>query len=313
MGGSRYSKEDRIKAVEAYNWEHGDKGKATQRMALWCPDLCSVHTYDQMFHFVEYWATVFSRTGTVESAPPPGQQPSMPDETAQACLDLLLRGFYKGRGHHFYRSISHALHKSQDLRDLCKGYYEGEHAHRCLLRRLRRLDPTLTRHTLRHIHGLTNAAMEKRLAYCQDLLALGEDQLNKHLARIVWVDAKKMYVCPEDHLVYAPHGATKDGSLLVYDKRLSKSQYDVKKIVYYAGVNAVLGACHFKICTGTTKYKALCKEWPEMGWRTYKVGVAWVPASNLYERVQNTKLQLGFAFTACTPCCTRLPHCLSSS
>ena len=154
--------------------------------------------------------------------------------------------------------------------------------HSCLLRRLKRLDPTLHRHTFRYIYKMSKKTKRLRTAYCQARLAKGQVEMEKHLARVVWVDAKKLYACPQDHGVYAPYGATTAGGLLVEDARLPKTPRDVKRIMYYAAVNNVLGACHFKICTGTTTYSELCKgDWGKKeGLHTYKVR-GWVPASNV--------------------------------
>ena len=286
MGGPRYTTAQRIRAVEAFNWERGNVAAAVQTLRLWEPEMAEQHTYDQLHSMLPYWAHSFHERGTVMDLAPPGPKPDMPNETAQRCLNLLLDGYKTGRGQRYYRSIRQALRKNKELAGLTHQYYKPDHAHRTLLRRLKHLDPTLHRHTLRYIRRLSDDTKTTRLNYCTALLAKGTLALPKYLARMVWIDAKLMYICPKDHEVYAPAGATKAGGLLVYDARLPRSVYDVKKIMYYAAVNQVLGACHFKICTGTTTYKQLCKDWPEKDeLRTYKVGGAWAPASKVYEWV----------------------------
>lgn len=271
MGGKRYSTDARIREVQAY-YEAGRKvGAAVHTFCELDPDTAEQHTYDQLHSFVQSTAQRFCTRGTVLDQKPPGPKPDMPKETAQRCLDLLLGGYKIGRGQRYYRSIRQALRKNKELRELTYRYYKREHAHRTLLRCLKHHDPTLHRHTLRYLRRLSSSTMKKCLAYCQALLAKRGRALPKYLARIVWLDAKLMYICPKDHEVYAPANATKPGCLLVYDACLPRSVYDVKKIMYYAAVNKVLGPCHFKICTGTTGYKQLCEDWPEAELRTYKV------------------------------------------
>jgi hypothetical protein len=277
----RYTHEQRIRAVKALYWEQNNVAKAVARFREWDPEGGKPHSYDQLYNMVKNWGKNFAERGHVWDKAPPGPPPPMPDNVAQCCLDLLLAGYKKGRAQRYYRSIRHALRKNADLAKLTHRYYKQEHAHRTLLRRLKHLDPTLHRHTLRYIRRLSPSTMTHRLAYCQALLAKGSEELPKYLARVVWLDAKLMHICPKDHEVYAPTEATTAGGLLVYDRRLPSTVYDVKKIMYYAAVNQVLGPCHFKICTGTTQYKQLCKDWPEEELRTYKVGGAWAPASKV--------------------------------
>lgn len=281
MGGKRYDKEHRIKAVKAAYWEHENIPKAVKRLLIWCPDLDASHTTEQLYSFVKDYSGKFGVRGTVMDERHPGQPPAMPDDVADRCIELLFAGYKRGPGRRYFSSIRQALVKSAELRAIVHQYYDEDNAPHTLLRRLKQRDPTLHRRTLRFIKKLKKSAKNARLAYCERLLHLGEAALHRYLARVVWVDAKKLYVCPKPYLVYAPRGATAAGGLLVGDDRLPGNQFDVKKIMYYAGVNSVLGACHLKICTGTTKYRQLCEDWPHEGLRTYKVGGVRAPASKV--------------------------------
>lgn len=103
----------------------------------------------------------------------------------------------------------------------------------------------------------------------------------------------------------------------VEDSRLPGSQFETKKICYYAAVNRVLGAVYIKLTSGTSDLRRLAMDNPALNIKLYKVGscrlLPCTPASNLYECVYRTKVQLGFACTARTADCSKLPHCLSSS
>jgi hypothetical protein len=271
MGGKRYSVLARTRAVEAYNWEHHDTHAAIAMLRKLLPTELAGHSDHQLTDMMKEWASKFSNTGTVVSAKPPGQQPKMSDAEADECIRLLFLGYKKGRGHRWFNSVRHALQHCTALKQLADKY---GYNHRSLLRRLKYRDPTLHRRTLRYIKRLKPSARTQRLAYCRRLLAMGRQRLEQYLARVVWLDSKKMYVMPKAHMVYAPRGATREGNLLVADDRLPGSSFEFKKVVYYAAVNSVLGACHFKICSGTTDYKNLCQEWQDPGLTTYKVGWA---------------------------------------
>ena len=278
MGGPRYPVSSRKAAVKAYWWGHEDHHEACGKYKELVPDPAERPNDNGLWGFITYWADHFNICDCcMQFRSPPGQQPAMPDDVADECISLLMGGYNVGRAHRWFSSVSDALKRSARLKQLADQY---KYNNRTLLRRLKHRDPTISRRTLRFIKRLKAGARQQRLSYCKGLLAMGDAALQRYLARIVWVDAKNMYICPKPYLVYAPPGA----QLLVADDRLPGSRYDVKKIHYYAGVNAVLGACHYKTCSGTTGYKELCDKFPHL--KTYKVGAApCTPASNLYELV----------------------------
>ena len=65
------------------------------------------------------------------------------------------------------------------------------------------------------------------------------------IKRIIWVDAKKFYVQPEDYKVWGIKG---DQSLVVYDKRVRKGWC----IHYYSAVNYLFGGILLVLVSGTT-------------------------------------------------------------
>lgn len=279
MGHKWYPVSSRKAAVKAYWWSHEDPNAARSKFKELVPDQAERPPDSGLSDYIDYWAQHFNFCDCcMQFRSPPGQRPSMPDSEADECISQLLGGYNVGRAHRWFSSVSDALKRCARLKQLADKH---KYNSRMLLRRLKHRDPTLSRHTLRFMKRLKAGVRQQRVTYCQDLLRKGDDQaVQQYLARIVWLDSKIMYVCPKPYLVYAPPGA----HLLVADDRLPGSSYDVKKIHYYAAVNCVLGACHYKTCTGTTGYKELCLKYPHL--KRYTVGdVPCTPASNWYEWV----------------------------
>ena len=77
---------------------------------------------------------------------------------------------------------------------------------------------------------------------------MGQEQLRRHLSRVIWIDSKKLYVVPKAQRVWAPP----DAELTVEDPHMPATGRTVKAINYYAAVNAVLGPVCFIPVTGTT-------------------------------------------------------------
>lgn len=275
MGGPRFSNHERASAVMSYWWGHCDVAAALHKYKELEPASAEFHTYDQLHHMIGRWSAYFADHFTVLSAPPPGQQPHMPNAEADTCIALLLGGYNKGRGHRYFTSVRDALNRSAALRALADAYHYN---HRTLLRRLKRRDPTLHRSTLRYFKKLRPATCAARVRYCEQLLRRGKDGVRRYLNRVIWVDSKLLYVTPKAHLVYASPAAVEAGHLLVADSRLPGSGRDVTKVHYYAAVNGVLGGIYFKPCSGTTRFRELQRLW---GRPVYKVGAlaARTPAS----------------------------------
>lgn len=275
MGGRRFSVATRVAAVEAFCAARRDRRAAVGifNELVTDPLLRPTNPSD----FIPYWYGHFVEKGSVLSTPPPGQPPLMPNSEADECLRLLRAGYRKqGGARRYFRSVRQALRKSAALKALADkhGYCD-----KSLLRRLKARDPHLHRSVLRYRRLVSGATKRQRLAYCQMLAAKGAEGLRRYLARVVWLDAKLLFVVPKSHLVYAPRGAAARSALLVADRRLPGTQLRTRKIHYYAAVNLVLGACHFKICSGTTGYKEMVLD-SNGALRLYTVGAgACAPAS----------------------------------
>jgi hypothetical protein len=305
MGGSQYPTSSRVMAVKAYYQAVGHYPTATKIFLEMIPDPQLRPAAANVRSFIEYWQTIFDQTGRVDVHAPPGQKPRMPDDVAEKCIELLLAGYTFRNKRYYFTSVNDALKRNSELKALADQYGYNNNT---LLKRLKKTDHTLTRRVLHFVKQLSRSTKDERLQYCWLLLLRGQEGLRRYLARVIWVDSKKMYICPEDYLVYAP----KDANLLVTDHRLPNSSYDVKKINYYAATNAVLGPVFFKICTGTTGYKELCSTNPAV-MRLYKVGAASRADSYAYDLVCQTKLLWGFSFTVLMASCSRRAHCLSSA
>lgn len=211
MGGLRYDWHVRLAAVKALWWAKGNFPQAYDLFETAVPAASERPPRSALHSFMSYWEQQLLATGSVVSRPPPGQRPAMPDPVAADCISLLLGGYNVGRGRKYFSSVRDALKRSKRLQQLVEPY---GYNHRSLLRRLKHLDHTLSRHTLRYIKKLKPTERSDRVAYCTKLLDKGE-ALSQYLARIVWLDAKKLFVVPKEHLVYAPHGATRKSVLLV--------------------------------------------------------------------------------------------------
>lgn len=219
--------------------------------------------------FVNWWILAWQQRGSVLTAPPTPRRSVVTDADVDHCYDALLNGYTNSRGHFFFRSWRQAAKKSGTIRQVLESTASEDGVQltpTSLWRRIKERHPNLSRRLLRFHHQRNEAERQERVAYCTNLLAMGEAALKRYLARVVWLDSKKLYVVPRAHWVYAP----KDADLCVETTRVPTSWRKAKKINYYCAVNQVLGAVTFLPVTGTTE---LAKIYKEVGWpyQPYKV------------------------------------------
>lgn len=261
--------------------------------------------------FIKYWARAWIKRGSVRSRSPSPRRRILDDDTARKCIDALLSGYKKNNRQRYYQSFRQAVAQNAVIKQVIathtteRGKHEGEPISPFYLwRRMKEVDPSLSRRTLHFVHKRTPAQQRERVDYCRRLLAMPAEQRQRYLARVVWIDSKLLYVTPVDQYVYAPPQA----DLLVEDARVKASWRNVKKINYYVAVNAALGAVAFRPVTGTTDYtKIVTKYYPS--YQPYKVRMP----SYAYEFVPRMKWQWGFSFTCSTAHCMTLPHCCPSA
>lgn len=279
MGGRHYPLSTRQAAVTAWITAGqpgvGHRAEALRLFRESVPADALPHNPSEfMDQHVESWVT----RGSVADKSPEPRRSAIDDATAKECVKQLLAGYTDGDRHRYYRSLREASKKNAYIKNVFATHldpFTAKPLTTCTLwRRLKAVSPNLTRRTLRYAFKLTAADKADRVAYCRKLLGMSKEERERFLARVVWIDSKKLYVVPKSHLVYAPPGA----NLLIQDPRASSSSYRCKKIYYYAAVNAALGGVHFFPATGTSPDKVDGKNQYPAGTTCYKVGGCW-PAS----------------------------------
>lgn len=256
--------------------------------------------------FVSGWVKAWEERGTVRSKSPSPRRSHLPDDVVDDCYHALLAGYHTGRRQCYFRSFRQAVQRCTMLRDVMARYTHDDGRPlkpASLWRRMKERHPGLSRRLLRFVRKRKSAERQQRVAYCSKLLAMPAAARQRYLARVVWLDAKKLYIVPTSQLVYAPKGA----DLVVEDRRVPDSWRAAKKINYYCAVNAVVGAITWLPVTGTTQLSDVFKS---QGKRRihYKV----IP-SKAYDVVPAMNQQWRFCCTCCTAHCIRLAHCLSSA
>ena len=279
MGGSHYPLSTRQAAVEAWIQAGSPAvGQRTEALRLFRGRVPADALPHNPSEFMDQHVRSWVERGSVADKSPEPRQSLIDDATAKECVKQLLAGYADGDRHRYYRSLREASKKNAYIKNVFATHLDPITARpltTCTLwRRLKAVSPTLTRRTLRYAFKLTAAHKAARVAYCRKLLGMSKEERERFLARVVWIDSKKLYVVPKAHLVYAPPGA----NLLIQDPRLSSKSYTCKKIYYYAAVNAALGGTYFFPATGTSPDKVDGKYLYPAGTACYKVGGCW-PAS----------------------------------
>lgn len=309
MGGHHYPLAVRREAVEAWaaagKPEPGSMAEAVRIFRQNVPADCLPKNPSE---FVATWVRNWQEHSSVRSPSPAPRESAISDDVAKECVQKLKAGYMCKGQRKYYRSLREAVKFNPFIKSVMESYKTpdtGKNLTTCTLwRHLKRVDPTLTRRTLCFAFKLTASHKTARVAYCQRLLAMSPTLRNQYLARVVWIDSKKLFVVPEGRLVYAPAGA----NMLVQDQRIPDSFSKLKRIVYYAAVNASIGPVFWSPVTGTTPDKVNGKLTYPSGDTRYMAS-----GSESYERVRCKNQQWGFSFTCCTACSSSLAHCVSSA
>lgn len=204
--------------------------------------------------FMERWVRRFEETGTVLPAAPLTHH-ALDDTLAQQCLDTLYAGYtytatVEGQPvqrHRYFRSVRDAVKHSPFLAKVMRETGVSECT---LLRALHRVCPGLRRRHLFRKLAHEVEVREERVKFCRLFLSWSHSKQREILLCTFWIDSKTFYICPGGEWVYAPPGV----DLTVIDHRMPKSRYAVKKVNYYAVVNAVFGAVHFRYVSGTSDH-----------------------------------------------------------
>lgn len=219
--------------------------------------------------FMTRWVERFEQTGTVLPAAPLTHY-KMPTSVAEQCLEILWAGCTyeveeggaRVQRHRPFNSIRDAVRNSPALQQALREC--GNMSECTLLRALKRVFPGLRRcHlTKKFVHPPHIKAA--RVQACRKFLAMSPQALHKLLLSTFWIDSKTFYITPSGEWVYLPPGS----DLTVADPRLPLSRYHLKKVCYYAVVNAVLGPVYFQYVSGTTDF---ARDLKAAGKEPYKV------------------------------------------
>lgn len=141
----------------------------------------------------------------MHSRSPPPRKSGIDDAAALEVVRILKDGYEQGHRHKCYRSLKQAAERDGTIKKILQKNNdpEGKPFTLCTLwRRLKQVDPTLTRKTLRYTYKLTAAHRRARAAYCASLSAMPERERKRYLGRVVfqarvvfqWIDSKTLFV-----------------------------------------------------------------------------------------------------------------------
>lgn len=261
----RHSIQDKVAAVVAFYVAHGSLPMAAFLLLL----LTSGTFQGNPYSFIPYWVSEFVARGSVLPKPAPGRRSRMDEELAHECFGLIERGYETAQHEQrYFRSMRHALQMCPRLKQILGDTHLTQQQ---MLRRIKAACPELARRTLRFVRLLGADTKRQRNAYAARMLQMvvstpngpNATALRRYLARFMWIDSKVVYVVPRDCLVYAPANA----DLYIEDHRLPRSKSQIRKINYYAVVNAVLGPVYFKVVTGTTHITQIDPAYPSKGYK----------------------------------------------
>jgi hypothetical protein len=261
MGHERYGLHIRRLAVEA--WVQAGKPalhKLSHAISAFRLTMATEYPEQPVPHnvsdFISTWVRAWQERSSVRSKPRSPRPSRLSAEVVDACHAALIHGYRKGRRQNYYRSFKHAVKHNHTIRRALAASIDDDGAPltaHTLWKRIKLRHPHLARRKLRFVARRTPTEKQARVAYCAKLLSMSALERRQLLARVVWIDAKMLYVVPKGCLVYAPKGA----DLTVEDKRVPKNRRDTKKIYYYGAVSQLLGAVTITIGTGTSKLKEI--------------------------------------------------------
>lgn len=203
--------------------------------------------------FCKKWGQRFAATGSVADAPGRGRPPAVPLAVARRAAALMRRGPGTGNPADNYTSISDAVDRCSELAAILEecGCTPGT-----LMRAMRAADPNLVQRAQRFRPPLSQKNRKLRLALARRNLRLVHD-VPTYWRRVVWVDAKKLWLRPASGLVWTDRRNPPP----VHTHRHLNSGGRPICLHYYAAVNADLGPIAIVFVTGTTGLNC-----------TYKVG-----------------------------------------
>jgi hypothetical protein len=180
MGGKRYPLWVRRMAVEAWVLAGKPPSDSMAVAVELFQAMLPIEDRPRNAHdFIVTWVAGWKKRGSVRSKSPSPRRRILDDATARKCIDALLKGYKVNKQQHYYISFRDAVHKNAVIKQVLathttdRGKHEGGPISPFYLwRRMKDVDPSLSRHTLRFVHKRTRAQEQERVAYCRRLLAM---------------------------------------------------------------------------------------------------------------------------------------------
>lgn len=198
--------------------------------------------------FVSRWGTAWADEKSLDGkASNSGRPTKLSDTQLQQILDVILNWRRDGRSGP-YRSVKDIKRHSPLVKEILEAAGAGE---RTLRNRLHQFCPELVYQRLFVKQRLTAAHKQKRYERCCYLLELLDQQDSSVLERVVWIDAKTMYMTIRDR-----KGWVLMGEEDTFETTRPASKKNPIILKYYVAVNYRVGTVKLIYCTGTTGMKA---------------------------------------------------------
>lgn len=193
--------------------------------------------------YISDWVEHLQSYGTLSSLSPAGPKQRLPKSAVRQAIELLYEG-YENEGRQLaYTSMSEALEHNSGLKRILSRYsVEAD----TLLRRMRKLCPSVRKRLLKMKRQLTPEQQARRLTDVETLLRKWPVE---KLQRVFWIDAATIIIRPKGIKVYLPPGHR---ALVFADPRLQRHSSKIQKLKFYICVNAILGPVALVFTSGTT-------------------------------------------------------------
>lgn len=231
---------DRLRsaAVEVYFEANKDMHKARELFTARFPK----HGIARLDMFINHWARAWQQRRSIQSAPKPGRPPVMPDGVARVCANAFKQGRMILGQRRGFSSVRQAVSKSATIKSALALHPISR---RCLLKRMRRVDPSLVRRTesVKPALGILLRAKRRRVAR-----KLKGKPLS-YFQSVHWIDCKQMYIAPRDRKVWTDAAW---GAPTVSDSRVGMNRSKLIRLKFYASVCWATGAACLFFVTGTS-------------------------------------------------------------
>lgn len=203
-----------------------------------------------MITVMRRWYFFMKERGHLYSLPPPGRTPKATDKQVMACVDEFLAGYpAKGEGgvrvRRGFTSLEAAV-KSSHAKKIKALLKDSQQDVRGLWRRMVQLKPDM--HSYKHSVDFKSALSPAQKTARVEACAVLRRWPMKKLKRVIYIDAKKLYVTPGKLEVYTP-----DSDEVVEDPRLPPGAFSSGvQLHYYAGVNSEEGVVVFVWVSGSS-------------------------------------------------------------